>query len=177
MNKAQLQWYLRQLPRYGGLLALIGLALLVLSGILYLQKLQPARLSLQTRELELERQFYRLRSMPVASSSASVPIGEIRLNQPETYTFFLRRLNLLNEQYRITPAQMDYKTSIEQEGHFVRYSLQFGASLSYQQLHPWLGSMEAIPGVRIEAINLSRSQISEEQLTAQIQLSYLTEVR
>lgn len=176
MNKAQFQWYLRQLPRYGGLLALIGVALLILAGVLYLQKLQPARLSLQTRELELERQFQRLRSLPVASSP-SVAIGEFRLNRPETYTFFLRRLNMLNDQYQINPTQMDYKTSVEQEGHFVRYSLQFGTSTSYAQLYLWLQNIEAIPGVRVEAINLSRTQIADEQLTAQIQLSYLTEVR
>ncbi|MBE9610401.1 hypothetical protein [Chitinilyticum piscinae] len=176
MNKSQLQWYLRQLPRYGGLLALVGLGLLVLSGILYLQKLQPAQLSLQTRELDLERQFNRLRSMPVASAAAPA-LGEMLLNQPETYTFFLRRLNHLNEQYRIVPVQMDYKTSLEQDGHFVRYSIQFGATTTYMQLDLWARTLEAIPGVRIESINLSRSQIGDEQLTAQIQLSYLTEVR
>ncbi|WP_028454219.1 hypothetical protein [Chitinilyticum litopenaei] len=176
INKAQFQWYLRQLPRYGGLLALIGLVLLGLAGTLYLQKLEPARKALQDREEEIRRKSAQLRTL-VVSSKASAAIGEVPLNQPETYTFFLRRLNQLNESHQINPSQMDYKTALEQEGHFVRYSLQFGATGTYPKLRDWLDAVQGIPGVRVEVVNMSRSQIAEEQLSVQIQLSYLTEVR
>jgi len=174
MSKEQIFWYLRLIPKYSGILGIAGLALLGFALILYTQDLKPYLNDLNEREAALERKFQQLRN-PVTPVSTSEALP--KLNQSDTFTFFLRRLNDLAANNKVTITQVDYKSQPEADGKLMRYSMQFPANASYLQLRRFLLELQASPGVRIEALNLQRQQISDDRLAVQIQLSYLTEVR
>ncbi|QLG88198.1 hypothetical protein HQ393_08015 [Chitinibacter bivalviorum] len=174
MNKSQLLWYLRLIPKYAGILGLAGIVLLGFAAVLYTQDLKPYEKDLANREAELERKFNSLRTPIIASTvSAELP----KLNQADTFTFFLRRMNEIASKDQVALNQVDYKSQIEADGKLKRYSLQFPASARYMQFRRFTAALQQIPGVRIEAVNLQRQVIGEEQLSVQMQLSYLTEVR
>ena len=172
MNKAQVFWYLRLIPRYSGILGIAGLGLLAFAYMVYTQELKPFQADLAEREVALERKFQQLRVPPVASSSVSaLP----KLNRDDTFTFFLRRMNDLAAKNQVNLSQVDYKSQLEADGHLQRYSMQFPASARYMQMRRFMSALEQVPGVRIESLNLQRQSIADEQLNIQIQLSYLTE--
>ncbi|WP_410497818.1 hypothetical protein [Chitinibacter sp. S2-10] len=173
MTKSHLLWYLRLIPKYAGVLGLAGLALLLFAWILYSQDLKPYQADLADREAELERKSRALRT-PLMASSPEQQLP--KLNQYDTFTFFLRRLNEIAKAHLIDINQVDYKSQIEADGKLKRYSMQFPATGRYIQFRRFTTALQQIPGVRVEAINLQRQAITEEQLTIQIQLSYLTEV-
>ncbi|WP_373974929.1 hypothetical protein NT239_15045 [Chitinibacter sp. SCUT-21] len=173
MTKSQLLWYLRLIPKYSGILGLAGLALLGFAALLYFQDLKPYEADLANRESELERKFANLRVANVASEAqAQLP----KLNHDDTFTFFLRRLNQVAEKNNIAIPQIDYKAQVEADGKLKRYSMQFPATARYIQYRRFSAALQQIPGVRIEAVNFQRQTIGEEQLSIQMQLSYLTEV-
>ena len=172
MTKAQLFWYLRLIPRYAGVLGIAGLGLIAFAFMIYTQELKPFQHDLAEREIALERKFQQLRVAPTASSSVAVLP---KLNREDTFTFFLRKMNDLAGKNQVILSQVDYKTQPEADGRLQRYSMQFPATARYMQMRRFMTALEQVPGVRIEAINLQRQQIADEQLNIQIQLSYLTE--
>ncbi len=174
MSKAQLIWYLRLIPRYSGILGIAGIALLGFALMLYTQDLKPYELDLSERESALERKAMQLR-MPtlVNVDSAALP----KLNRPDTFTFFLRRMNELAAKNQVVITQVDYKTQPEADGKLHRYSMQFPANATYYAFRRFLLELQSSPGVRIESLNLQRQQVSDDQLAIQIQLSYLTEAQ
>lgn len=174
MKKSQMLYYLRLIPKYAGVLGLAGLGLLGFALLLYTQDLKPYEQDLVEREVELERKFRSLRT-PVEASSVVAELP--KLNQADTFTFFLRRLNEVAQKNQVDINQVDYKSQVEADGKLKRFSLQFPATARYIQFRRFTAAMEQIPGVRIEAINMQRQSIGDEQLSIQIQLSYLTEVR
>ncbi|WP_273432155.1 hypothetical protein [Chitinibacter tainanensis] len=174
MKKAQLMWYLRQLPKYAGVLGLAGFALLGFALMLYTQDLKPYQADLAKREAELERKFKLLRSSAMASEATA---ATVKLNQADTFTFFLRRVNEVASANQVVMDQVDYKSQLEADGKLKRYSMQFPATARYIQFRRFMAALHQIPGVRVEAANLQRSTIGEERLSIQVQLSYLTEVR
>lgn len=174
MTKSQLIWYIRLLPKYAGVLGLAGLALLGFAAVLYFEELKPYEADLVQREAELERKFRNLRA-PLAASSVEAQLP--KLNQQDTFTFFLRRLNEIAEKNQLQISQVDYKSQLEADGKLKRYSMQFPASGRYIQFRRFSTAIQQIPGVRIEAVNIQRQTIGDEQLSLQIQLTYLTEVQ
>lgn len=171
-----IRWYLRQWRQYAGILALAGLGLLMLAGTLYLQKLRPLQKDLLRRDMALTEAAHKLKQMPASAASAASSVAD-RLPHSSQFTTFLLTLNQLAEQKHIVLQQSDYKASPEVNGELLRYSLQFPASGIYPDLQQFIAALEKMPGVRIENLNLSRPQISEQMLTIQMQLSYLSEVQ
>lgn len=167
-------WYLRQWRQYAGILALAGLALLLLSAALYLQKLRPLQKDLARRDMALTEAAHKL--IPASAASAASSVAD-RLPHSSQFTAFLLTLNQLAEQKHIVLQQSDYKASPEVNGELLRYSLQFPASGVYPDLQQFIAALEKMPGVRIENLNLSRPHIGEPTLTIQMQLSYLSEVQ
>jgi hypothetical protein len=174
----QVIWYLRQWRQYAGILAIAGLALLLLAGALYIQKLQPIQKDLERRELGLLEAARKLQqSSSSASATATASSVAERLPQSNQFTAFLLKLNTLAEQKKIVLQQSDYKATSEVGGELLRYGLQFPANGLYPDIQQFITELEKIPGVRIETLNLSRPQISDAMLNVQIEMSYLSEVQ
>ncbi|QLI82566.1 hypothetical protein HZU75_14090 [Chitinibacter fontanus] len=173
MSKSQLLWYLRLIPQYAGILGLAGLALLGFALMIYLQDLKPYQADLLKREAELERKFRNLRE-PAAASSTQAELP--KLNHDDTFTFFLRHLNDVAQKHQIMINQVDYKAQLEADGKLKRYSMQFPATGRYIQFRRFTTALEKTPGMRVEAVNMQRQTIGDDNLSIQIQLSYLTEV-
>jgi hypothetical protein len=172
----QIIWYLRQWRKYAGILAIAGLVLLLMAGALYVQKLQPIQKDLERRELSLLEAGRKLKQ---ATSSASATASSVadRLPQSNQFTAFLLKLNELAEQKHIVLQQSDYKATPEVGGELLRYGLQFPANGLYPDIQQFIAELEKIPGVHIENLSLSRSQIGETMLSMQVQMSYLSEVQ
>ncbi|KAF0812920.1 hypothetical protein IGB42_02768 [Andreprevotia sp. IGB-42] len=173
MKQAQLMWGLRQWPRYTGLLGLVGVGLLLFALFVYQQKVKPIQRDLESREQVASEEAQRL-ARPAASDASSIALLT-PLRPAESLTNFLRELAQLAEKNKINVQQTDYKSNAEGDNHLLRYGVQFPANGTYDDLRLFIADLEKIPGVRIETFSVARNQIADEQLSAQLQLSYLTE--
>ena len=173
MKQEQLLWTLRQWPRYTGLLGLIGVGLLGFAGLTYKQQILPVKRDLQSREQVASDEMRRL-VHPVASGVARMA-SLVPLRSASSLTNFLREVAQLAEQHHIAIQQTDYKSNKEGDGHLLRYGVQFPAAGNYDDFRQFIAELEKIPGVRIETFSVNRAQIADEQLNAQMQISYLTE--
>ncbi|GAA5783953.1 hypothetical protein GCM10007860_09000 [Chitiniphilus shinanonensis] len=175
MNANQLKWHARQWSRYAGLLGVVGIALLLGALMIYRQDVVPFERDLADREQTLERNLRALRQQPVAATASAVE--DQSLNAPDSFTEFLRQSAQLAGKNRVSVLQSEYRVVTEAEGHLVRYGVQFPANGRYADLRGFIADLEKMPGVRVEAMSLSRLQIGDELLSIQLQLSYLTEVQ
>ncbi|GGP27934.1 hypothetical protein [Silvimonas amylolytica] len=174
MKQAQVIWTLRQWPRYAGLLGWVGVALIVAGVLVYRQTVVPFNRDLDRREADVEDQAHRLRSN---ASAASATAGLQPLKTPDTFTGFLRQVSTLGDKHRIMISQSDYKSTAEADGHLVRYGVQFPAQGKYVDIRGLVQDLQALPGVRVETLVMTRGRIDDDLLSMQLQLSYLTEVR
>ncbi|XZG71376.1 hypothetical protein ACTSKR_05810 [Chitinibacteraceae bacterium HSL-7] len=174
MNANQLQWGLRQELRRSGVLGLAGLALAGFAGLVYMQDVKPFERDLADREVALERNIDDLKRATVALQTVE-PTS--KLNTPDSFTTFLRDTEKMAGQNRIGILQSEYRVTNEAENALTRYGVLFPANGRYPDVRSFIVAIEQQPGVRVEAINLSRLQIADELLTVQLQLSYLTEER
>ncbi|MBB5190855.1 hypothetical protein HNQ50_001578 [Silvimonas terrae] len=174
MKQAQVIWTLRQWPKYAGLLGWVGLALIVAGILVYRQTVMPFNKDLDRREADVEDLSHRLRSN---ASAASATAGLQALKTPNTFTDFLRQVSTLGEQHHIVINQSDFKSSTEADGHLVRYGVQFPAQGRYLDIRGLVQDLQALPGVRVETLIMTRGRIDDDLLSMQLQLSYLTEVR
>ncbi|WP_035053064.1 hypothetical protein [Andreprevotia chitinilytica] len=173
MKQQQLLWLLRKWPRYTGILGFVGAALLVAAGLIWLQKVKPIEHDLDRREETVDAEAAKL-AHPAASGASSLA-ALAPLRHAGSFTDFLRELAKLSQDHKLIVPQTDYKSSPEGAGHLLRYGVQFPATGSYADLRAFVADIEKIPGVRVETFSVGRTQIAEETLAAQIQLSYLTE--
>ncbi|SMC16559.1 hypothetical protein SAMN02745857_00212 [Andreprevotia lacus DSM 23236] len=173
MKQEQLAWALRQWPRYTGILGLAGVVLLGIAAMSYQQKIKPVERDLQSREQSATEEQRRL-NKPVASDASSIA-ALTPIRRADTLTQFLRELAELATKDKVVMLQTDYKSNAEGDNHLMRYGVQFPATGTYDAFRQFMTDLEKIPGVRIETFSVSRAQIADEQLTAQMQISYLTE--
>ncbi|UXY16810.1 hypothetical protein N8I74_07265 [Chitiniphilus purpureus] len=174
MNAKQLTWHARQWSRHAGILGLVGGALLLGALFIQRQEVVPFERDLLEREQKLEENQRSLRQPAATPASA---VEQAALNPPESFTEFLRRASQIAGRNRLSVLQSEYKMVSEGGGHLVRYGLQFPANGRYPDVRGFIADLEKLPGVRVEAISMSRLQIGDELLSIQMQLSYLTEVR
>ncbi|TJZ78779.1 hypothetical protein [Chitiniphilus eburneus] len=174
MNANQLKWHARQWSRYAGLLGVVGVALLLGALLIYRQEVIPFERDLVDREQTLDKNLRALRQPAAVSASA---VEDETLNPPDSFTAFLRQSAQLAGKNRLSVLQSEYRVVSEAEGHLVRYGVQFPANGRYADLRGFIDDLEKLPGVRVEAVSLSRLQVGDELLSIQLQLSYLTEVQ
>ncbi|HSC80304.1 MAG TPA: hypothetical protein VLC08_08120, partial [Chitinolyticbacter sp.] len=164
MNAQQLKWQARQWVRSAGLLGLVGLGLGAFALIVYTQDVRPFEHDLTERELKLTQDLASLKSAAATPAPAAL---SAELQTPDTFTAFLRQSAQIAGQHRLSVLQSEYKTVTEADGALVRYGVQFPANGRYPDLRDFIAAMEEQPGVRVEALSISRLQIGDELLTVQ----------
>ena len=179
-DSGKLVWQLSRLPGQTGLYGIVGLVMVVLALVSYFEKQRPVERDLDAREIELAKKESDLeaRAKELAEPpdpSAPLPRGAVR--PEETYTTFLREGVRLAAENHLKGTQIEYRTLSEAAGRLVRYGLQFPVVGTYPDLRNFVIQISKIPGVRIERMEFTRTQIGDSEVSAQIQLSYLTEVK
>ncbi|KPC54448.1 hypothetical protein [Amantichitinum ursilacus] len=175
MNSARLLWWMRQWPRQAGLLGWVGLALMLAGWLIYRQQVVPVSQDLDRREIAIDSARHQLRL--AAQASAAAAAAPAPLDTPDQFTDMLRQLTEMANAHHVAITQSEYKSVSEGDGHLMRFGIQFPAQGRYPDLRGLVADLQALPGVRVESLMFSRSQIGDDNLTAQLTLSYLTEVR
>jgi len=176
-----LTWWLSRLPAQVGLYGAVGMVMLALALVSLFQRQMPLERDLDDREVELDEKErvleMRAEELAAAPAEGGVPVVGNAVRADETYTTFVREGIRLATANRLRGSQIEYRTLSEAGGRLVRYGLQFPLTGTYPDMRNFIIQISGIPGVRVESTVFSRSQINETEVSAQVQLSYLTQVK
>ena len=170
-----LWWYINQWARRIGAAGLVGIGLLIAALLLQLTQVEPTqRAALAQRDklaqLQLEAAsqdavptpvpFNPLAMLPPTSEAAQL-IGELeRMAQ-------VHGLELPRGQYSVTPLTA---TSL------LRWQLVLPVEASYPDLHAFIATaLERLPNLTLDELKLKRERIEDEELQAELRLSFFVE--
>ncbi|MEJ8855443.1 hypothetical protein WKW79_12730 [Variovorax robiniae] len=179
-ESGRLLWQMAKLPALTGLYGIVGIVMVVLALVSFFDKQRPVERDLDAREIELAQKELDLarRAKELAEPpDANAPLPRSVVRTEETYTTFLRAGVRLAAQNHLKGTQIEYRTLSEAGGRLVRYGVQFPVVGTYPDLRNFVIQISQIPGVRIEHMEFTRTQIGDTEVSAQIQLSYLTQVK
>jgi Tfp pilus assembly protein PilO len=164
-------WVLNQVSVTLGLPGLLGLAMLIAAGAVYVGSVQP-----NTREIaNLKQQLSRMPSHPQLDRQYT-PSEELAL----FYNFFpardelaeqLRTLNRLAVDQELTIERVDYKLSHIMGTPLWRYQVSFPLNTDYTSLRHYIADvLKALPNAALENIELQRADADAELLDEKIGL-------
>ncbi|MEJ8851651.1 hypothetical protein [Variovorax rhizosphaerae] len=175
-----LLWQAAKLPALTGLYGVVGIVMVVMALWSFFDRQRPVERDLDSREVELAKKELDLeqRARELAEPpDPDAPVLHNTVRAEESYTTFLREGVRLAADNHLKGTQIEYRTLSEAGGRLVRYGLQFPVNGTYPDLRNFVIQISRIPGVRIERMEFTRTQIGDAEVSAQIQLTYLTEVK
>lgn len=146
-------------PAMAGILALVGLTLLMLAGALVHQKPEPIVLPTDgSRQLEAHQRAYR---------AILVPRGELEERQREVIDALLR--------HGLRAGRIDYGFENHESGRFGVATLQMPLQGSYADLRRFLATtLAAQPALAIEDLAIQRES-ADHRVMAHLKLGFHTE--
>lgn len=165
--------------RQAGVPGTVAILLLVLAALFQLSQLAPLSRSLQDEGLRLATRAKQLAmpSTPVATKPVMAEASQARLPVRSELPAVIRQLDDVFERFGVPASQRDFQPAEEAGGKLVRYTSQLALQRPYPAVRELMVELARLPGVRVESLNFSRTQINESAPSVLIRYSVLTEVR
>ncbi|WP_269532473.1 hypothetical protein [Chitinimonas sp. BJYL2] len=166
--------------RQAGMPGIVAVLLLLVVGLFQLTQLGPLSRSLSEEKMRLAtraKQLAQMPSAPVAGPADAAQLEQPRLPARGELPAVIRQLDEVFERFGVPASQRDFQPAEEAGGKLVRYTSQLALQRPYPAVRELMVELARLPGVRVESINLSRTQINESAPSALIRYSVLTEVR
>jgi hypothetical protein len=164
---------------YAGWTGCLGLGLMILAVAVHVFWIEEKREANAVRERTYAAETARMqmRLVDVLAEPASTGYRDHSGVQPaDEFHRVLTGLLAQAAQAGVQVVQGDYKPIVEASGGLPQYRLSMPAKSSYPALCRFLSQAERVAGLRLDALQISRARIGDDQLEVQMQFSLLQEV-
>ncbi|GAA5184868.1 hypothetical protein GCM10025771_39950 [Niveibacterium umoris] len=170
------RWHLRRASTHLGTPGLFGIIMTLGALVAYQSHILPQYAKLAEAEADHARDERVLRA------SLAMPVGgktqepELRLTADKDFVHLQEQLFRLATEASLTLETGDYAVTNEIPKKLNRYRISLPLRGDYPRLRRFVLAAESLPGVRLESLQLTRGQVGDRELAAQIQFSALTRI-
>lgn len=178
MNNAMIYitWYLRRFANWLSLAGVLGLALLIVAGLVYQGLVLPSQQSLQQKRQDLLEQKRLAATTPIVDAKPKQTEAELvshfyaQFPKGTTLPDWLKLIDKAAHDEKLALDLGDYKLTTEKKGRVTRYEIQLPVVGDYAQIRRFIASvLKQIPVAALNDITLKRETSDAPKLEANIE--------
>lgn len=178
MNNAMayMRWYLRRFTNWLSLAGMLGLVLLVVTGLFYQGLVLPSQQSLMQKSQDLLEQKRLAATKPVVIAKPQQTEAELvsrfyaQFPKGTTLPDWLKVIDKAAHDEKLALDLGDYKLTTEKKGRVTRYEIQLPVVGDYAQIRRFIASvLKKIPVAALSDITLKRETSEAPKLEANVE--------